>query len=302
MSLRLNSAKTLEMSSANFTGSPLRIAACVVCLGAICFLQVVARQDRNFLRQQSSILAPKAGWLQMLGSGWRGSLSPKPFSWMKSAKPAPVASSVVKGTIKLDGVAPKSKRIDMSREPNCAKQYDQPPMTENVLADANNGLANVVVYVSAGAPEESAVGRHVTLNQRGCRYYPHVLALQARQELMVKNDDDVNHTVHFMTKTNIELNKIQAAKGPPFTITNDKPEFIRVKCELHPWMRGVIAVLKNPYFAVTDSDGSFSLPELPAGKYTISVWHESFGTESQQIQVGGGETKNLSFLFKSQGN
>jgi plastocyanin len=258
-----------------------------------------SRSTVDLASHRGSVVTRGPGLLRLLGSGLNSSFTWNFIHWPKSPEPAaPVApSGVVKGKIKYEGILPKAKRVDMSKEPNCAKQYDTPPMTENVLAGANNALANVVVYISAGLPAEAPAG-HVSLNQRGCRYFPHVLALQAKQEIWVKNDDDVNHTVHLMTKTNAELNRLQPANAPEFSITNDKPEFIRVKCELHPWMRGVIAVLMNSHFAVTNADGSFKLPDLPPGKYTITVWHESFGTESKEIVLGGGETKDLDFVFK----
>jgi len=218
-----------------------------------------------------------------------------------AAAPADAPKSVVTGHVKYDGILPKAKLLDMSKEPNCAKQYTTPPTTESAVGGPANALANVVVYISAGAPDETSSG-HVSLTQYGCRYFPHVLALQAKQEVWVRNEDAVSHTVHLMTRTNPELNRLQAPNAPEFAIMNDKPEFIKVKCELHPWMRGVIAVLKNSHFAVTDAEGSFTLPDLPPGKYTITVWHESFGTESQQIVVGGSDPKDLNFVLKVKAN
>jgi plastocyanin len=240
----------------------------------------------------SSIGMSELNLSELLGEVFNASLS-------RAAETAPAvaAKSVVTGHVKYDGILPQAKRVDMSKEPNCAKQYNTPPTTESAIGGPASALANVVVYISAGAPDEASSG-HVSLVQYGCRYFPHVLALQAKQEIWVRNEDAVNHTVHLMTKANPELNRLQAANAPEFAILNDKPEFIKVKCELHPWMRGVIAVLKNSHFAVTDTEGSFTLPDLPPGKYTITVWHESFGTESKEIVVGGSDTKNLDFVLK----
>ena len=239
-----------------------------------------------------AIAMPELGLSGLFGNGSNGSSSDA-----AAAADTGAPSGVVTGHVKYDGILPKAKLLDMSKEPNCAKQYTTPPTTESAVGGPANSLANVVVYISAGAPDETS-GGHVSLTQYGCRYFPHVLALQAKQEVWVRNEDAVNHTVHLMTKTNPELNRLQAANAPEFAILNDKPEFIKVKCELHPWMRGVIAVLKNSHFAVTDTDGSFKLPDLPPGKYTITVWHESFGTVSQQIELGGSETKNMDFVLK----
>jgi plastocyanin len=251
-----------------------------------------ARSSGALAMQMLSVAMPELGLPELLSKGLSGSSSDA------GDGAAPVAaSSVVTGHVKYEGVLPKAKPVDMSKEPNCAKQYNTPPTTESAVGGPANALANVVVYISAGAPDEASSG-HVSLTQYGCRYFPHVLAMQAKQEVWVRNEDAVSHTIHLMTKSNPELNKIQGPNAPEFAIANDKPEFIKVKCELHPWMRGVIAVLKNSYFAVTDADGSFKLPDLPPGKYTITVWHESFGTESRQIEVGGNDTKDVNFVLK----
>lgn len=251
-----------------------------------------ARSSGTLAMHMLSIAVPELGLPELLSKAFNGSSSDAGDG---GAAVAP--GGMVTGHVKYEGVLPKAKTVDMSKEPNCAKQYNTPPTTETAVGGPANALANVVVYISAGAPDEASSG-HVSLTQYGCRYFPHVLAMQAKQEVWVRNEDAVSHTIHLMTKSNPELNKIQGPNAPEFAIANDKPEFIKVKCELHPWMRGVIAVLKNSHFAVTDADGSFKLPDLPAGKYTITVWHESFGTESQQIVVGGNDTRDVNFVLK----
>lgn len=212
---------------------------------------------------------------------------------------SPPSEGTIAGKVTFEGTPAKYKQIDMSPEPNCAKLYTSPPMPEGVVTGANNSLQNVVVYVSAGAPDETSGAPVVTLRQRGCRYNPHVLALRVNQEIWIQNDDSVTHTVHPMARTNKEWNRSQPPGTPPFAIKYDKPEFIRVRCELHPWMRGVFAVMKNSHFAVTDDSGSFSLPALPPGKYTITAWHETYGEISKEVVITAGETSNLSFVFKA---
>lgn len=212
---------------------------------------------------------------------------------------SPPSEGNIIGKVTFDGTPAKYKQIDMSPEPNCAKFYTSPPMPEAVVTGGNNTLQNVVVYVSAGAPDETSDGPVVTFKQRGCRYNPHVLALRVNQEIWVQNDDSVTHTVHPMARTNKEWNRSQPPGTPPFAIKYDKPEFIRVRCELHPWMRGIFAVLKNSHYSVTDQSGSFSLPALPPGKYTITAWHETYGEISKEVVITAGETSNLSFVFKA---
>jgi hypothetical protein len=102
-----------------------------------------------------------------------------------------------------------------------------------------------------------------------------------------------------MAKVNHEWNKSQPPGTPPFSEKFDKPEFIPVKCNIHPWMHSSFAVLKNSHYAVSSGDGGFTLPNLPPGKYTVTAWHESYGEQTQDVTVSGSETKTINFVFKA---
>jgi Carboxypeptidase regulatory-like domain len=219
---------------------------------------------------------------------------------MSFAGPAKPAGGTVSGKVTYEGTPAKQKPIDMSKEPSCAKQYTTPPTTETVVAGPGNSLADVVVYISAGAPDEAAPSQAVTFDQKGCRYIPHVLAFQTNQELKVVNDDQTSHNIHPLAKVNHEWNKSQPPGTPPLSEKFAQAEFIPVKCNVHPWMHGNFAVMKNSHYAVSSrEDGSFSLPNLPAGKYTITAWHESYGTQTQDVTISGSETKSVNFVFKA---
>jgi plastocyanin len=205
----------------------------------------------------------------------------------------------VSGKVTYEGTPAKQKPIDMSKEPSCAKMYPTPVTTEAVVTGPNNALANVVVYISAGIPDEAAPAQAVTFTQKGCRYIPHVLALQVNQELKVVNEDQTSHNIHPLAKINREWNKSQPPGTPPISEKYEKPEFIPVKCNVHPWMHGTFAVLKNSHYAISSDNGSFTLPNLPPGKYTVSAWHESYGEQTQEVTITGNETKSISFVFKA---
>lgn len=228
------------------------------------------------------------------------------FAWFLSgrvshsvASPADASASVA-GVVKFEGAAPKPARIDMSADPYCVKAHPTPATTEDIVVGTNNGLANVVIYVSDGLagrtfqpPQQPA-----TLEQKGCQYKPHVLALQASQKLDIVNSDETTHNIHPTPNNNREWNMTQP-HGVPLEQTFAREEIaISVKCNVHPWMRGYIAVFKHPYFAVSGNDGSFNLKDLPPGTYTITAWQEKLGTKSQKITVGAGEAKTLDFTFK----
>ncbi|MBI1741230.1 MAG: carboxypeptidase regulatory-like domain-containing protein [Acidobacteriales bacterium] len=214
--------------------------------------------------------------------------------------PCLLFAGTVSGKVSYTGTPAKPKPIDMSKEPSCAKQHATPITTETVVAGANNALANVVVYISAGAPDEGQVPQQaVTFEQKGCQYIPHVLVMHTGQELKVLNSDQTSHNIHPLAKTNREWNKSQPPGTPPISEKYDKEEFITVKCNVHPWMRGYFAVLKTSHYDVSKDDGGFKLPNLPPGKYTITAWHEDYGTQTSDVTITGNETKDVTFTFKA---
>jgi Carboxypeptidase regulatory-like domain len=206
------------------------------------------------------------------------------------------AAGTVSGKITYTGTPAKMKPIDMSKEPSCAKQHTTPVTTEAVVTGPGNTLANVIVYISAGAPDESTTPTQaVTFTQKGCQYIPHVLAMHTGQELKVVNDDQTSHNIHPLAKINREWNKSQPPGTPPLSEKFDKEEFIPV----HPWMHGYFAVLKTSHAAVSSDNGTYSLPNLPPGKYTITAWQEDYGTQTQDVTISGSETKTVDFSFKA---
>jgi plastocyanin len=225
------------------------------------------------------------------------SLSSRMAAGMGSPADATVSLT---GVVKFEGTVPKPSRIDMSADSNCVKAHPTPATTEDIVVGANGGLANVVIYVSDGLagrtfqpPSQPAV-----IEQKGCQYKPHVLAMQANQKLDVVNNDETTHNIHPTPNNNREWNMTQP-HGVPLEQTFAREEIaIPVKCNIHPWMRGFIAVFKHPYFAVTDKNGSFDIKDLPPGSYTITAWQEKLGTLTQKITIGAGESKTLDFVFK----
>ena len=206
----------------------------------------------------------------------------------------------ISGKVTYEGTPARQKPIDMSKEPGCAAQHPTPITTETVVVGPGNTLANVVVYISAGASDESSPpAQAVSITQKGCQYLPHVVPMVVNQELKVVNDDANSHNIHPLAKINNEWNKSQPPGTPPFSEKFGKPEFIPVKCNIHPWMHSSFAVLKNSHYAVSGGDGGFTLPNLPPGKYTVSAWHESYGDQTQDVTISGNETKTINFVFKA---
>ncbi len=205
----------------------------------------------------------------------------------------------VAGIVRFQGNPAKRTPLDLAKEPACVKMHAADPLlNETVVTGRGNGLANVVVYISAGeANTNMSPAGTAVFDQKGCRYKMHVLAVRVGQEIKIGNSDPVTHDIHPLAKVNREWSRIQPPKTPPFSYSYENEEFIPVKCNIHPWMQGYFVVLKTSHFAVTAEDGVFRLPDLPAGKYTVTAWHESLGTQSQEISVTDGETTSIYFTY-----
>jgi plastocyanin len=207
----------------------------------------------------------------------------------------------VTGKIIFTGTAPVPKKIDMGLEPFCANGPGDKTTEDAVVVDGK--LANVFVYVKSGgavdkfsfAPPSSPV----ELDQRGCRYHPHVLGVQANQTIKIINSDQATHNIHPSPAKNAEWNQSQTQGAPPIEKSFARTEvLIPVKCNQHPWMRAYIGVLPHPFFAVSsDKDGTYTIKGLPPGDYTIVAYHEKYGEQTAKVTIGAKELKSQDFTF-----
>ncbi len=220
-----------------------------------------------------------------------------------AGKPVDASTAgTVTGTIKLDGAPPKMKPINMAAEPKCAAVHTSPAMTEDVVPGDAGTLQNVVVYLKGDFSQYTfdAATSPAEINQQGCQYHPHVLALQTSQPLQVVNSDPTTHNIHPVPKNNREWNESQPPGAAPISQSFAHEEVsIPVKCNVHPWMKAYIAVLGSPYFQVTGKDGSFEIKNVPPGTYTVSAWHEEYGTSEQPVTIGPKESKAVTITFKA---
>jgi hypothetical protein len=188
----------------------------------------------------------------------------------------------------------------MSADPVCYENNPK-PLTEFIVA-RDGRLTNVLVYVKASTALEGLTfgmpTTHVLLEQRGCRYLPHILALQVNQILEIRNSDNTTQNVHAMPKNNPDWNQTQFSSSDPYTHRFINPEIaIPFKNNQHPWMKAWVGVFSHPFFAVSDSKGAFTIEGLPPGNYTIGAWHEEFGEKTLEITVYPGSHQAVEINF-----
>jgi hypothetical protein len=189
----------------------------------------------------------------------------------------------------------------MSADAFCAKAHPGDVAKQDIEIGPDRGIADVFVYVKSGIsgtypPPATAA----TIDQKGCRYTPHVFGVVAGQNIDILNSDPTLHNIHSLPEKNEPFNLAMPVQGMKYTKKFDQPEvMIRIKCDVHGWMAAYCGVLSHPFFAVTAADGTYTIKDLPAGTYTIEAWHEKLGTQTQQVTVGAQESKQAAFTFKA---
>ncbi len=210
-------------------------------------------------------------------------------------------TATVQGKTIFEGTPPAREKIAMDADAYCKANHQDAVLSDSVLVSPDGKLQNVFVYVKEGITGKYAPPKDpVVFDQHGCTYTPHVFGIQVGQPFKILNSDETLHNIHALPEKSAQFNLAMPFKGMELTKKFAKPEImVKIKCDVHPWMSAYGGVLDHPFFAVSASDGSFQLPKLPAGTYTIEAWHEKFGTQSQSVTVGDNETKNISFTFKA---
>jgi carboxypeptidase family protein len=210
----------------------------------------------------------------------------------------------IAGTITLKGTPPKEKDITpLKEDATCGKLHSEMPTTHFYVVGANNSLADVVVSLQGvSAQSTGPKAEPVTLDQKGCEYTPQILAVQTDQKILVKNSDPVLHNIHDLPTVagNKEQNVAQMPGSSELTFSFAKPEmFLKFKCDVHPWMFAWVSVFDHPYFAVSGKDGSFKIPNVPAGKYTLQAAHRKAGTVTQEIEVKEGAPTKVDLTLEA---
>ena len=198
----------------------------------------------------------------------------------------------ISGTVKFKGSAPAPKKLDVGKDKEVC---DKAPKMDQTLVVKDGNLANAVVTITDIKSGKKIDAKKVTYDQGGCEYKPHVLAFPAGTTVEILNPDGILHNIHSYSKVNSPFNQAQPKFKKSLEVKIEKPEAVEVKCDVHGWMHGWLVATANPYFAVTDGSGSFKLTDVPAGSYTVEVWHEKLGKSTQKVTVKAKEDAKANF-------
>jgi plastocyanin len=190
----------------------------------------------------------------------------------------------ITGTVTLNGTPPAEREITpLENDAVCGKLHTGKVFTDFYAVGANKGLGDVIVMLKGvPAKEADASAAPAVMDQKGCLYEPQILAIQTGQKLIVKNSDAATmHNVHInpTAQANLDaystkISQPQMPGGADLTYSFTAPEnFMKFQCDVHPWMFAWVTVVDNPYFAVTDKDGKFTIKNVPPGSYKIVALH-----------------------------
>jgi len=220
------------------------------------------------------------------------------FATTGSQVAAQGGGGTIVGHIHYMGPTPVNGLIRMGADPRCNKLYvGKRPTAQTFVVAADGGMANVFVDVDGSFPNAPAATAPVVIDQKDCLYQPHVIGARIGQTLQIKNDDVTGHNVHALSMAGNDFNTSQPTAGMVFQFKLKSGEMLHIKCDIHAWMNTYVGIVDNPYFAVSGTDGAFTIANVPAGKQTIRAWHEAMGPQTQTVDVQAVTTTTVDFTY-----
>ena len=203
--------------------------------------------------------------------------------------PSATAGEII-GTVRLEGPVPSPSVITI--EPKTGDHStegcgDLSKPSPRLLVDANGGIQNTVVWLeSSPQPHPSSSESTAVLDQQECVFSPHVLVVPPGGSLAIRNSDPLRHNVRIFLGFKMLMHEWQPDQADDLVWRFETPGRYLVRCGVHPWMYAWVIAAEHAYYSVTDASGRFRIPNVPIGRYTLRLWHETLGEQEQVIRVG----------------
>ncbi|HMC35122.1 MAG TPA: urate hydroxylase PuuD [Myxococcales bacterium] len=210
----------------------------------------------------------------------------KPPPVQRPAAPGQTGTASVRGTVRLRGTPPPAPRVSRGSFAGCGKA---PPRAVSVLVSPGGGVAETFVWVKRGIPDGDypIPSDPVVVDQRGCEFVPRVAGVRAGQPVAFRNADETLHNVHAVGSGSNRFNFGMPLTGMEVKRQLTEPQvMVTIACDVHPWMRAWLGVVRHPFFAVTGADGSYALTGLPGGTFVVEAWQKAVGHVEQTVTGG----------------
>jgi plastocyanin len=195
-------------------------------------------------------------------------------------------AAAIRGVVQLGAAPAESRKVPVTIDQYvCGTEKD----AEELAVGRDGGVRNVVVWLETPPKGEPAPAK-VEMDQKACVFAPRVVIVPVGGTVDFLNSDRLLHNLHSVSRENPSFNRTQP-KGRTIPVTFSRPEFVRIDCDLHSWMRGWVVVADHAFYALTDAAGEFALPPVPPGKYVLKVWHETLGTTTREVTVGAQDAR-----------
>ena len=238
-------------------------------------------------------------WLRgLLILAWLGIVTLPLQGFGYEAVPVNDGGTIV-GEVKYAGDPPPPEKIDVTKDANiCGAEPKTSPVlvvgADKGIKDAVASLADIQKGKALGKPDKPPV-----LDQKNCEYHPYAQIIPVNTTLEITNSDDVLHNIKTKGGTKTSFNIAQPKFKRKLTQEFKNPEIVQVECNVHGWMNALVVVADNPYYALTDANGSFKITDVPPGKYTVKVWHPKLGEQTKEVTVGPKEEVKAAFEMKA---
>ena len=232
--------------------------------------------------------------------------------WPASAYDTVVVTdgAVVRGTVTFNGTAPEPKEFELRRSPDrvfcgALSDGDGHRFLKEVNVGQGGGLKDVVVVVEGVQSGKPFTFTNAQVEANVCQFLPFVTVVSDKRQLTVTNRDPVSHDIQGYAYDQAGVDIVLHRPSLKATGTTDIIHLVKgrkvftMQCGMHPYMQNWGYAIDNPYYAVTDQDGSFSIGDLPPGNYTVKAWHPILGVQERELTVEPNDTATFDVQFNA---